>query len=60
MENYSSGTVPTCSHGECGCRVLVESECHCADAGEPYVCTCGSPMVKVVADADQVVGASAH
>jgi metallothionein len=60
MENYSSGTVLTCSHGGCGCRVRVESECHCADAGQPYICTCGSPMTKVVVDEKQVVGSSAE
>jgi hypothetical protein len=50
MEDYVSGTVLTCSHGECSCRVRIESECHCEDAHEPYICTCGEPMVKVTAD----------
>ena len=50
MEDYVSGTVLTCSHGECSCRVRIESECNCTDAHEPYICTCGAPMVKVSAD----------
>lgn len=51
MAIYAQGTVLTCSHGDCGCRVLVESECHCDNAGDPYVCTCGAPMVEL-ADSD--------
>ncbi|MDQ3763118.1 MAG: metallothionein [Actinomycetota bacterium] len=50
MANYASGTVLTCGHGECGCRVRIESECHCTNADEPYVCRCGEQMVEVVDD----------
>jgi metallothionein len=50
MVDYVSGTVLTCGHGECGCRVRIESECHCTDTNEPYICTCGAPMVEVAAD----------
>lgn len=44
---YPSGTVLTCSHDGCGCRVRIEAECHCPDAGAPYQCSCGAPMVAV-------------
>ena len=47
MTSYPDGTVLTCTHDDCGCRVRVESECHCAGAGEAYKCTCGAPMVEV-------------
>jgi metallothionein len=50
-DTVRQGTVLTCSHGECGCRVRVEAECHCPDAGAPYYCTCGAPMVPLPADA---------
>jgi hypothetical protein len=47
MPNYTEGTVLTCSHGDCNCRIRIESECHCPDSGAPYICTCGVPMVEV-------------
>lgn len=47
MASYPKGTVLTCGHGECGCRVRIEEECHCAGAGAPYRCTCGDEMVPV-------------
>lgn len=47
MAIYTAGTLLTCGHGECGCRIRVESECSCEGAGAPYVCTCGAPMVEV-------------
>jgi hypothetical protein len=47
MTDYPQGTVLKCGHGDCGCRVRVESECHCSDTPNPYVCTCGVPMVVV-------------
>jgi len=49
MVHYAQGTMLTCAHGDCGCRIRVESECHCDNAGAPYVCTCGEAMVEVVA-----------
>ena len=52
MADYVSGTILTCSHGECGCRVRIESECACSDAKEPYVCTCGAPMVEIVTNSE--------
>jgi len=42
-----TGTVLTCTHEDCGCRVRVEVECDCPDAGGPYQCTCGAEMVAV-------------
>lgn len=47
MATYESGTVLTCGHGDCGCRVRIESACHCAGAGEAYRCTCGAELVAV-------------
>jgi metallothionein len=47
MGSYPPGTLLTCTHDECGCRVRVEAECSCADAGDPYRCTCGTEMVQV-------------
>ncbi len=44
----AEGTVLTCSHGHCGCRVVVQNACGCeADAGATYTCACGAPMVAV-------------
>jgi metallothionein len=59
MAGYASGTVLTCSHGECGCRVRIETECDCPHADEPYVCRCGEPMVKVAGESTQATGSSA-
>ena len=50
MTEYAEGTVLTCSHEDCPCRMRVEVACHCATAGEPYRCTCGAPMVEVATD----------
>ncbi|MBS1695166.1 MAG: metallothionein [Actinobacteria bacterium] len=50
MGSYEQGTVLTCSHDGCGCRVRVETECHCAGATEPYRCSCGAEMVAVDAE----------
>ena len=47
MIQYAEGTVLTCTHEDCPCRVRVETACHCPTAGEPYRCTCGAPMVEV-------------
>lgn len=56
MAGYTSGTLLTCSHGECSCRVRVESECDCPEADAAYVCTCGEPMVRVASDGAEVAG----
>jgi hypothetical protein len=46
MGSYGQGTLLTCVH-DCGCRLRVEVECHCPDAGDAYRCTCGATMVAV-------------
>lgn len=46
-DNYPPGTVLTCTHEGCGCRIRVESQCDCPDAGMAYRCTCGADMVTV-------------
>jgi hypothetical protein len=48
---YVKGTLLTCSHGHCGCRLVVEQECHCeSDASATYTCACGAPMTVVQQD----------
>lgn len=44
-----AGTVLTCTHEHCDCRVLIQTECHCEGVTpqSPYVCACGAPMVAV-------------
>lgn len=59
MANVAQGTVLTCSHEDCGCRVRIESECHCAGAGGHYVCTCGAPLVELADDSAEPTGSSA-
>lgn len=47
MARYAEGTVLTCTHEDCSCRVLIQAECHCpgAAAGTAYRCACGAEMV---------------
>jgi hypothetical protein len=45
MARYEAGTLLSCH--DCGCGVRIEVECHCAEAGNPYRCTCGNEMVAV-------------
>jgi len=47
MANYPAGILLSCIHDECLCRVRVEVECHCEDAGGAYRCTCGAEMAPV-------------
>jgi metallothionein len=49
MAKYTEGTLLTCTHGDCKCRVLIEAECHCPTAtDEPaYRCACGAELVPV-------------
>lgn len=47
MANYEAGTVLTCGHEGCGCRVRIESACECPGAGAAYRCTCGDDLVAV-------------
>lgn len=47
MTQYSKGAVLTCEHGECGCRVRIEEECHCPSGDRGYTCACGAPLVEL-------------
>jgi hypothetical protein len=47
MSKYATGTVLTCGHESCSCRVRIEAKCDCVGAGSSYVCTCGEPMVVI-------------
>jgi metallothionein len=47
MASYGPGTLLTCVHDGCPCRVRVEVECHCPDGAGAYRCTCGAEMVAV-------------
>lgn len=58
MGSYERGAVLTCTHDECGCRVRVEVECRCPDAGDAYRCTCGAEMV--AADDNAGAGGGRH
>lgn len=49
MANYLPGTLLTCTHNDCPCRIRVEVECHCTDVGDAYRCTCGAEMAPVEA-----------
>ncbi|MEB3051136.1 metallothionein [Mycolicibacter sp. MYC123] len=47
MANYEAGTVLTCGHSGCGCRVRIETACHCDGSGAAYRCTCGDELTAV-------------
>ncbi|MDQ1515366.1 MAG: metallothionein [Actinomycetota bacterium] len=47
MATVAQGTVLTCGHEGCGCRVVVQEVCNCPGGGESYTCICGSPLVPV-------------
>ncbi|HEU0088137.1 MAG TPA: metallothionein [Pseudonocardiaceae bacterium] len=47
MPQYRKGTVLTCEHADCDCRVRIEEECHCPTGGDSYMCACGAPLVEV-------------
>lgn len=47
MAQLSKGTVLTCEHEECGCRVRIDEECRCPSGEQTYTCACGAPMVEV-------------
>jgi hypothetical protein len=44
--SYEAGTVLSCGHDGCGCRVRIEVPCHCP-GDQAYVCKCGDEMVVV-------------
>jgi hypothetical protein len=41
-----AGTLLSCGHEGCGCRVRVEVACDCS-GDQAYVCKCGDEMVEV-------------
>ena len=45
--SYATGTVLTCTHDDCPCRIRIETECHCPETGQAYRCSCGADMVPV-------------
>lgn len=47
MATCEAGTLLTCGHEGCGCRVRIEVPCHCSGAGEGYRCTCGDALTPV-------------
>lgn len=47
MTQYTKGTVLTCEHGGCSCRVRIEEECHCPSGDRSYTCSCGAPLVEL-------------
>ena len=51
MTKYAKGTMLTCTHQECGCRVLIQAECHCPEVTDEssYRCACGAELVPVQA-----------
>ena len=44
--DYEAGTLLSCGHDGCGCRVRIEVACHCS-GDQAYVCKCGDEMVEV-------------
>lgn len=47
MAQFTKGTVLTCGHEDCGCRIRIDEECHCPSGAQTYTCACGAPMVEV-------------
>ncbi len=49
VASYPEGTVLTCSHEDCNCRVVIQAECHCPGAQGPstYRCACGAELIPV-------------
>jgi metallothionein len=42
-----AGTLLSCGHDGCGCRVRIEVACHCSGTDQAYICKCGDEMVVV-------------
>ena len=53
---YTKGTVLTCGHEGCQCRVRIDEECHCPDGNQAYLCACGAPLVEVTHAASTTAG----
>ncbi len=48
MSTIPAGTLLTCGHGGCGCRVRIEEACGCSGAETgTYTCVCGAELVPV-------------
>ena len=47
MTQVTKGTVLTCGHEGCDCRIRIDEECHCPSGDQTYTCACGAPMVEV-------------
>ena len=45
---YETGTLLTCTHEDCGCRVMIQVPCGCEGADDSnYTCACGAKLVPV-------------
>ena len=45
---YEKGTLLTCEHEGCGCRVLIQEQCNCSGADNSnYTCGCGAKLIPV-------------
>jgi hypothetical protein len=45
---YATGTLLTCEHEHCGCRVLIQEQCNCDGADNAnYTCACGAKLIPV-------------
>ena len=47
MAQLTKGTVLTCAHEGCDCRIRIDEECHCPSGDGTYMCACGAPLVEV-------------
>ena len=44
---YVAGTLLTCEHEHCGCRILVQEQCNCEGSDDSnYTCGCGAKLVR--------------
>lgn len=43
----NAGTLLSCTHADCGCRVRIEKACCCETAARAYRCSCGADLVAV-------------
>ena len=47
-DTYPAGTLLTCTHEQCDCRVLIQQACDCEGADSSnYTCACGAELVPV-------------
>jgi hypothetical protein len=53
---YSKGTVLTCAHEGCGCRVCIDKECQCPSGERVYTCACGAPLIELTEDTSTPAG----